>query len=121
MGVHISDVADLLPAETSAVEVEDEAIDEIKKSFGLKGAARWFAGSSVKFIVTTTIVSLVPAETKIQKAKILVGSYVISGLIADKAKDYIEEDLTEKIEFCSSVLAYAKKLTAPDDSDDTNP
>lgn len=86
---------------------------------GVKKFAKLVVSSSVKFVVTSTIVSLVPTETRLQKGKLLVGSYVLSGILADKAKDYISDDLDKKFQYAREVLVYAKKLSAKQDETDT--
>lgn len=90
---------------------EETPVESAKKR-SLKGVARLVVGSSVKFVVTSTIASLVPTETRKDKIKVLVGGYVISGVVAEQAKRYISDDIDEKLEFCREVYDYVKKLTA---------
>lgn len=105
------EVHELFP-EPPKPEIDANLIESAKKSFTLKGVARVVVGSSVKFVVTSTIASLVPVESKKDKIKVLVGGYVISGLVAEQAKRYISDDLDEKFEFCKDVYEHIKTLTA---------
>lgn len=110
------DVHELFPeppkSEPAKPEIDAELIEAAKKAFTPKGFARLVVGSSVKFVVTSTIASIVPVESKKDKIKVLVGGYVISGLVAEQAKRYISDDLDEKFEFCKDVYEHVKKLTA---------
>lgn len=108
-------MTETLVLEGDILDSDDNVIVLAKKAITPKGLARLFVGSSVKFIVTSTIASLVPAESKLEKAKVLVGAYVISGVISEKAKDYITNDLDEKFEFCREVYAELQKRS--DDAD----
>lgn len=101
----------ILP-QVEEASIENELVEEMKQAFTPKGFARLVVGSSVKFVVTSTIASLVPVESKKDKIKVLVGGYVISGVVAEQAKRYISEDLDEKVEFCKGVYKQYKRLTA---------
>lgn len=62
------------------------------------GAVRFAASTSVKMIVGTAIAQVVPTETKAQKAKLVVGTFVISGIVSDAAKTYASKELNEAVE-----------------------
>lgn len=99
---------------TESVET-DAATTDIKKSFSPKSVARFVVGNSVKFAVTSSLMTLVPTETKTEKVKLLIASYALSGLVAEKAKSYITDDIDEKIEFLRDVRDELKKLKTDKD------
>jgi hypothetical protein len=73
------------------------------KLFTPKNVARFVVGNATRFVVTATIASLVPAETKLERVKLAVGSYVIASIVADKAKDYIGQEIDDVTELWNSV------------------
>lgn len=108
--------------ELRVVEEEASSLDvmqEVKKIFTPKSIGRFVVGSSVRFVVASSISALVPVENRKDRAKVYIASYAISGMIGDKAKDYIEEEIGQKIEFCRGVIAEVKKRNA--EAQATNP
>lgn len=65
------------------------------------GVVRFAAATSVKMIVGTAIAQIVPTETKADKAKVIVGTYVISGIVSDAAKTYASNELNDFVEMAS--------------------
>lgn len=62
------------------------------------GFVRFAAATSVKMIVGTAIAQIVPTESKADKLKIIVGTYVLSGIVSDAAKTYASKELDEAVE-----------------------
>lgn len=108
---------EIFPEIKPVEETTENVVENLKKSFTVKGVARMVVGSSVKFVVTSTIASLVPVDSKKDKIKVLVGGYVISGVISEQAKRYINEDLDAKFEFCRDVYNEVKKQTTAKQSE----
>lgn len=102
---------------TPEQETSSEAASKIASAISPFGIARFAVGASVKFLVTSAIVSLVPAETRVQKAKVAIGGYALSGVLADRAKQFITDDIEEKYQFCREVYAYSQKIRAPKEAD----
>lgn len=112
------ELEEIFPDEAAAAKkAKEDIVETAKKTFTVKGIARLVVGSSVKFVVTSTIASLVPVESRKDKVKVLVGGYVISGVIAEHAKRYISDDIDEKFEFCRDVYDKAKELVAAQKAD----
>jgi hypothetical protein len=61
------------------------------------------ASTSVKLIVGTAIAQMVPTETKADKAKVIVGTYVLSGIVTDAAKSWAVDELDSKIKLVALV------------------
>lgn len=105
------------------IEINNEAeigSDEpTEKASGAKMVARFVVGSSVKFVVASTITSLVPTDNRKDRIKVAIGSYVISCVVADKAKAYVCDEIDETIDFYKKVLEQVKKIEVtrlnPDD------
>lgn len=89
---------------------ESETSKFTMPKFTKRGAANFgvkvIASTSVKLIVGTAIAQMVPTETKAQKAKVVVGTYVLSGIVTDAAKSWAVDELDSKIK----LVALVKKL-----------
>lgn len=72
------------------------------------GAVRFAASTSVKLIIGTAIAQVVPTETKVQKAKVIVGTYVLSGIVSDAAKNWASSELDDTLEFASTIISTVK-------------
>lgn len=73
---------------------------DIKEFISTKKIVRLVVGVSVRFVIATAITQLVPADSRTQKVKLIIGSYVIASIVADKAQDYIDgeyDDLSETL------------------------
>lgn len=79
------------------IEPEKKAFD-LKKHITPRGAAKFVVASSVRFVIVSTVTTLVPAESKTDKVRLIVGSYVIASMVADKAKSYISDEIDEFLE-----------------------
>ena len=88
---------DVTPTDGSS-EILDWKIEAVKLGVTI------VVGSSIKHIVSEIIESNVPTpDTRIQKAKLVVGTYVVSAFVADKLVDYTETRV-------DSVVQWGKKL-----------
>lgn len=75
-------------------EIVDASAVEEEKTFSKRGIAKFVVRSSVKFVVAGAISNIVPeAETKIQKVKLFVGTYVIADMVARNTGTYVEEKI----------------------------
>lgn len=91
------------------VDEEDEN-SPAKKIRITRSGIKFIATSSVRFVVSSAITTLVPVETKKEKRKVFVASMVLSGMINERVKPYIDNEIDEALDFCHEVLNYAKKL-----------
>lgn len=57
----------------------------------------FIASTSVKLVVGTAIAQIVPTETKAQKAKLAVGTYVLSGIVQDHARAWARDEFDSKL------------------------
>lgn len=80
-------------------------------------AVRFAASTSVKMVIGTAIAQYVPTETKAQKLKLCVGTYVISGMVSDAAKTFASRELDEAVEL-ASILIQKIKDDAPKTAND---
>lgn len=77
-----------------------------------RSAIKLIATSSVRFVVSSAITTLVPVETKKEKRKVFIASMVLSGMINEKVKPYVDAELDDAINFCRDVMSYVEKLQA---------
>lgn len=73
----------------------ENLIPDPSQFFKPRNIAKFVVASSVRFIVSSAISTLVPAETKVQKTKVFVGSWIITGIVAEKAASYFDKELDE--------------------------
>jgi hypothetical protein len=71
--------------------------------------AGFVASTSVKMVVATAISTYVPTETKTQKAKVAVGTYVLSGIVASRAKQFAHDEIDDLIESFEAVKNFVNK------------
>lgn len=74
--------------------LEGELIDPDEpdeKSSTTKAVAKFIVRNSVRFVIAGVITNVAPeAETKIQKVKLMVGTYVIADMVAKNTGSYVE-------------------------------
>ena len=75
----------------------------IKEYITTKKIVRFVVGASVRFVIATAITQLVPADSRTQKVKLIIGSYVIASIVGDKAQDYIDGEYDELSEIISDL------------------
>lgn len=97
-------------------ETEVLAPEQTKSRFKIKitprGVAKFVVASSIRFVVTSTLTALVPVDSKTEKVKLAVGSFVLSELLAEAAKNYIDgeiDDLTEVMDTAMNQLKTAQQ------------
>lgn len=87
-----------------------------------KSVAKAIVSHSVRFAVAGALSSFVPVESRKDKVRLAIASYAISGVVSEKAKEYISDSIDEKIEFVVKVRAQLEKNKHKDDTDeDPNP
>ena len=95
-----------------------DAVDEVEKSSTTVSVAKFVVRSSVKFVIAGAITALVPEpETKVQKIKLAVGSYVIADMVSKSTGTYVEEKIDGWKKDIQEVRAVIKQL----ESKKTNP
>lgn len=95
---------------------------ETEKHFGIttKGCVKFVARSSVKFVVAGIVSSLVPEpETKIQRVKVAVGTYVIAGAVAKSTLPFVEDKFDELKKDFREIRAAIKKLESEQPIDES--
>ena len=63
-----------------------------------KLVARVVVSFSVKAVIATAIASVVPTETKTDKVKVVVATFVLSNLVADAAKTWTNDHIDDLVE-----------------------
>lgn len=76
------------------------------------------ATTSVRFVVSSAIATLVPVETKKEKRKVFIASMVISGAINEHVKSYVDTEIDEAINFCHEVIKHVTKIQTESDNTD---
>lgn len=99
-------------SENVAEETQKNIMDSIRSAITVKGAARFVVGSSIRFVVSGAIASVVPVESRKDKVRVAVASYALSGLITEQAKDYVCNEIDDKIEFCRGVRDHLRTMNA---------
>lgn len=69
----------------------------------------FIASTGVKLVVATAIAQVVPTETKTDKAKVAIGTYVLSGIATDAAKSWARDELDSKIKLVTLVKNIVKQ------------
>lgn len=100
--------------DTDNVIAEETGTDENetpKRKFSIgRSGVKLIATSSVRFVVSSAITTLVPVETKKEKRKVFVASMVLSGMLNEQVKPYVDREIDEAIDFCREVYKYAQKM-----------
>ncbi len=94
---------------------------KLTKMVAAHGVVRLVASTSVKLVIGTAIAQFVPTETKVQKAKVVVGTYIISGMVQDAAKTYVSNELNDLVEMASVIKAKLKERETKTDPDTDTP
>lgn len=86
----------------------NEQLEEIKKKittrFVAKKATQFVARHSVSFVAATLAKTYCPTENKKQKLQLTVGAYVIGGMAADKAVDWVGHEFDEAVDFAIKLV-----------------
>lgn len=82
--------------------IVDKILNLTKKDVAF-GVTQFAVGTSVKLVVSTAIASLVPTETKTQKVKVAIGSYVISSMVVNQAKAHSAEKFNKLTKAASAL------------------
>lgn len=72
---------------------EIENIDikaKLMENFTPRKISKFVVGGSIRFVVASSITTLVPTETRVEKAKVFIGSNMIAGVIVAKANERID-------------------------------
>jgi hypothetical protein len=64
--------------------------------------ARFVVKHSTSATVATAVAQNVSVEGRRQKAQILIGSYILAGIAADAAWNYVQREIDEAIEFAET-------------------
>ena len=59
----------------------------------IKTCVKIVVGTSVTYVTATVIRTYCPHTNKVQKTKVLVSSYVLGAMLADKAAEYVERQI----------------------------
>lgn len=97
-------------------EPENDII-ETKPRFGRHTITKAVVGHSVRFVVVSTLATVVPVESRKDKLRLAIAGYALSGIVSDKAKEYVCNELDEKIEFVREVMAELNKSQDSPESD----
>lgn len=82
----------------------------INKISVTRGCVKFLATNAVRFVVSSAITTLVPVDSRKDKRKVWIASMVISGVINEQVKPYVDNEINEALEFCREVVKYTKKL-----------
>lgn len=94
--------------------------DAPKRKFSIgRSGVKLIATSSVRFVISSAITTLVPVETKREKRKIFVASMVLSGMLNEQVKPYVDREIDEAIDFCREVYKYAQKMQEQQEQKDS--
>lgn len=63
----------------------------LKEQLTPRKISKFIVGGSIRFVVSSSITTLVPTETRVEKAKVFVGSNMIASVIAHKACERVDE------------------------------
>lgn len=66
----------------------NENVKTVLNSIKPRSIVKFVVGHSTRFVVTTAIVKLVEPETTADKARVVVGGYVVGGLLAEHTEDF---------------------------------
>lgn len=105
---------------TSISDTDDTVIDveklTITKGGLFRGGIKFLATSSVRFVISSAVATLVPVENAKDKRKAFIGTYVISGMINEKVKDYIDGEIDDKLEYYYLVRDKVREINAESDT-----
>lgn len=86
-----------------------ELLEKVTPKVVAHGAVRLIASVSVKMVVCAAIAQVVPTETKADKAKLAVGTYMLSGIATDAAKNYASKQLDHYLGYANLAISAATK------------
>lgn len=69
-------------------------------------AVKFVVEASTTFVVSSILKSLCPTDSKAQRVKLIVGSYAIASLVADRVGAAVEEQITEAVEIIDKIKNY---------------
>lgn len=100
------------------IESADDQKESPMQKFSIsRSAIKFVATSSVRFVVSSAITTLVPVESKKEKRKVFVASMVLSGMINEHVKPYVDTEIDDALDFYREVVKYAKTLQAKQDKE----
>lgn len=76
----------------------NELLEKAKANITPRKVAKFVVGHSVRFVVSSAITSLVPADTKVDKTRLFIGSYALCGVISEKTTEWFDKEIDEYIE-----------------------
>lgn len=80
---------------------------------------RFVVRSSVRFVVSSAVATLVPTpETKRDKVRLFIGTYAISGMVAKHAQDFIDTKFDEWKQDIVEIRIEMKKFEDKRNADD---
>lgn len=85
---------------------------KLPKRSTVKFVAKAVAATSVKMVIATAIAQTVPVESKQDKAKLFVGTYVIGGMVAEAGKTHIGNQVDsayDTVETIKKMIADSKE------------
>ena len=103
-------MTEILEGEIVDGVADDSSTESLKKINPARSAIKFVATSSVRFVVSSAITTLVPVETKKEKRKVFIASMVLSGMINEKVKPYVDTEIDDAIEMVREVVKQVKKL-----------
>lgn len=80
---------------------------KFSKKMLARETVKFAARSGVKLVIGTAIAQIVPTETKAQKARVAVGTYVLSSMVADQANTWAHREFDE---FCDTAETLLNKI-----------
>jgi hypothetical protein len=86
-------------------------MDTKSKLATAKTVTSFVVGFSVRAVIATAVVNLVPTETKAQKAQLFIGTYVVSHMVADHAKTYASDQFDEYVALYRKITKSDKAAT----------
>lgn len=80
--------------------------DKIKLA---KGIAKFAAGRSVIMVVTNAAKAHVPTKNKLEEIQLLIGAYVLAGMVSDHAITWADKRFDDAVSFVQSLKKSLKE------------
>lgn len=71
--------------------MEEFELPNFKKIFTPRNVAKAVVSTSVHFVISTAIEKVVPADTKIDKVKLRIGTYALSSMMVSHVSSFVNE------------------------------
>lgn len=77
----------------------EKLVEKTKANLTPRKITRFVVGHSVRFVISSAVSSLVPKdeESSRHKAEIFVGTYVLAGMVSDKAEEWTDKQIDELV------------------------